>query len=132
MSTKKPRKSLEDTLAEQFVYGEKKTDSLKNEEPDLPDTQKVNQILNKTQEEMTLKEKPLPTKEQIDSSTERKMEFNLMTRLQTPPKEATIRFTIDLSESMHRRLSIMAAKMGRKKADIVRVLLEEAMKDVKE
>jgi predicted DNA-binding protein len=42
------------------------------------------------------------------------------------------RITVDLPESMHRKLSIMAAKTYRKKADIVRVLLDEAMKDVEE
>ncbi|WP_199295302.1 CopG family transcriptional regulator [Trichocoleus sp. FACHB-832] len=50
--------------------------------------------------------------------------------LETAPKEATVRFTIDLSESMHRKLSILAAKTGRKKAEIVRMLLDEALQDV--
>jgi predicted DNA-binding protein len=33
---------------------------------------------------------------------------------------------------MHRKLSILAAKTGRKKADIVRMLLEQAIEDVEE
>lgn len=33
---------------------------------------------------------------QITRPTEKKPEFHLMTKLQTPPKEATIRFTVDL------------------------------------
>jgi predicted DNA-binding protein len=43
---------------------------------------------------------------------------------------ATVRFTIDMSESLHRKLSMLAARTGRKKVDIVRVLLEEALKNV--
>jgi predicted DNA-binding protein len=53
-----------------------------------------------------------------------------MDRFQTPPKEATIRFTVDLPASMHRRLSILAARTGKKKAEIVRVLLKEALEKV--
>ena len=45
-------------------------------------------------------------------------------------KEATVRFTVDLPESMHRDLSILAAKQGVSKADIVRFLLEDALKEV--
>ena len=52
--------------------------------------------------------------------------------VETPPKETTIRFTVDLTESMHRKLSILAARTGRKKAEIVRVLLDEALQDVDE
>jgi hypothetical protein len=47
----------------------------------------------------------------------------LMSKLQAPEKEATIRFTVDMSESLHRKLSMLAAKAGRKKVDIVRMLL---------
>ncbi len=45
-------------------------------------------------------------------------------------KEATVRFTIDLPESMHRKLSILAAKTGQSKADILRLLLDDALEDV--
>ena len=45
-------------------------------------------------------------------------------------KEATVRFTVDLPESMHRDLSILAAKRGVSKADIVRLLLDDALKDI--
>ena len=53
-----------------------------------------------------------------------------MDKLQVQPKEATKRFTVDLPKSMHRKLSILAARTGRTKADIVRVLLDEALSDV--
>jgi hypothetical protein len=52
-----------------------------------------------------------------------------------PPKpeqddEKTIRFTADLPESLHQKLSILAARTGKKKVAIVRELLTEALKDV--
>jgi KilA-N domain len=45
-------------------------------------------------------------------------------------KEPTVRLTIDLAESLHRKLSLLCARSGRSKADIVRMLLEEALQDV--
>jgi predicted DNA-binding protein len=33
---------------------------------------------------------------------------------------------------MHRKLSMLAARTGRKKAEIVRILLDEALQEVKE
>ena len=47
-------------------------------------------------------------------------------------KEATVRFTVDLPESMHRDLSILAAKKSVSKADIVRMLLDDALEDINE
>ncbi|MBD1813416.1 hypothetical protein NDA07_23470 [Microcoleus vaginatus DQ-U2] len=55
---------------------------------------------------------------------------SLTHRLQAPDKEATVRFTVDMSESLHRKLSMLAARTGRKKVDIVRVLLEDGLKEV--
>nr|WP_217355399.1 CopG family transcriptional regulator [Aphanizomenon sp. UHCC 0183] len=58
---------------------------------------------------------------------------SIMSQLQqVPPKEATVRLTVDLTESMHRKLSMMAARTGRKKAEIVRFLLDEALQEVEE
>ncbi|MEG4286299.1 hypothetical protein QUB68_24525 [Microcoleus sp. A006_D1] len=57
-------------------------------------------------------------------------ESSLTHRLQAPDKEATVRFTVDMSESLHRKLSMLAARTGRKKVDIVRMLLEDGLKDV--
>ena len=57
-------------------------------------------------------------------------EPSLISKLQAPDKEATVRFTVDMSESLHRKLSMLAAKTGRKKVDIVRMLLEDALKEV--
>ena len=44
-------------------------------------------------------------------------ESSLTHRLQAPDKEATVRFTVDMSEFLHRKLSMLAAKTGRKKVD---------------
>jgi len=107
MSTKKPRKSLEDSLANEFVFGSQK-------QPEV---------------------NPLPEVEHSHDTLkpqDKSMESGLMSKLQTPSKEATVRFTVDMPESMHRKLSMLAAKTGRKKVDIVRLLLEEALKDLEE
>src|SRR4028118_863235 len=57
-------------------------------------------------------------------------ELSLMSKLQVPDKEATVRFTVDMSETLHRKLSMLAANTGRKKVDIVRMLLEDGLKEV--
>jgi hypothetical protein len=44
-------------------------------------------------------------------------ELSLMSKLQAPNKEATVRFTVDMSETLHRKLSMLAAKTGRKKVN---------------
>ena len=40
-----------------------------------------------------------------------------MSKLQAPDKEATVRFSVNMSESVHRKLSILAAMTERKKVD---------------
>jgi hypothetical protein len=44
-------------------------------------------------------------------------EPSLMSKLQAPDKEATVRFTVDMSEFVYRKLSMLAAKTERKKVD---------------
>jgi hypothetical protein len=41
--------------------------------------------------------------------------FSLVSKLQAPDKEATARFTVDMSESLHRELSMLASKRGARK-----------------
>jgi plasmid maintenance system killer protein len=53
----------------------------------------------------------------------------MMSKLQALDKEATVRFTADMSETLHRKLSMLAAKTGRKKVDIVWMLLEDRLKE---
>jgi len=40
-----------------------------------------------------------------------------MSKRKAPDKEATVRFSVDMSESLHRKLSMLAAMTGRKKVD---------------
>jgi len=112
MSIRKSRKLLDDSLAQAFVYGGNKPE---------PEPAAETAIEPNPPQEQPLKNKPLSTVQPTSS--------NLMSKLQLPSKEPTIRFTVDLPESMHRKLSMLAAKTGRKKADIVRLLLEEALKE---
>ncbi len=37
---------------------------------------------------------------------------------------------MDMPESVHRKLSMLAGRTGRKKVDIVRMLLEDGLKEV--
>ena len=113
--TKKRRKTLDDALAEQFVYG---GDEPKAEQP--PVSEEPEPIQNEQ-----------PSIQNPKSFIQNK-ELSLMEKLQVQPKEVTKRFTVDLPESMHRKLSILAARTGRTKADIVRLLLQDALKDVED
>lgn len=71
---------------------------------------------------------PQPNTESLSLDTPTKLDLILQTQL--PPKEATVRITVDLAESMHRKLSMLSARTGRKKAEIVRTLLEDLLQDV--
>lgn len=73
---------------------------------------------------------PQPEASAPDSVPVQSKEPSLMSKLQVPDKEATVRFTVDMSESLHRKLSMLAARTGRKKVDIVRMLLEDGLKEV--
>ena len=115
MSARKSRKSLDDILAQQFIYGDRLQELERGLSP------------KPTSSEPPLEPKaevPLGATEEIPS------EQPLTDKFQTPAKEATIRLTVDLPASMHRRLSLLAARTGKRKAEIVRVLLDEVLKDV--
>jgi len=73
---------------------------------------------------------PQPEVSVLDPVPIQSKEPSLMSKLQAPDKEATVRFTVDMSESLHRKLSMLAAKTGRKKVDIVRMLLEDGLKEI--
>ena len=101
----KPRKPLEDALAQQFVYGQdlapKKLDDTRTKPP-----------LSLTEDQKS-------------------KETDLMSKiLKVETKEATVRLTVDLSETMHRKLSLLSARTSKKKAVIVRMLLEGALEGV--
>jgi hypothetical protein len=132
---KKSRKPLNDALAEQFVYGGESEvakgvgGSLADRHRELdPRTDEKSQP-SKAEQEIDA-ETPEPIVETAKPVTQAKKESSLMDKLQIEAKEATTRFTVDLPLSMHRRLSILAAKTGRKKVEIVRMLLDEALSDV--
>ena len=112
--TGKKRKPLQDALAREFVYGQKDEQA----QPEEPETQ------DQTQPEILPQPTITPTPQPAKSS--------IMSQLEQPSKEPTIRLTVDLPESMHRKLSILAAKTNRKKVEIVRFLLDDALKDVEE
>jgi hypothetical protein len=130
MSPKKSRKSLDDALARQFTYGEKQDGTTQEPIPEetpseLPPEQSSfsdgkNVAAQSTADALLGAAKKTPN------------ELPLIDRFHTPPKEATVRFTVDLPASMHRKLSILAARTGKKKAEIVRVLLDEALENVTE
>ena len=121
--TAKKRKPLDDALAHEFVYGESALrENLPNQEIVDSDVQSETQPI--------LEQQPISPVSPI--STPQPAKFNLMSQLQQPSKEPTIRLTVDLPESMHRKLSVLAAKTSRKKVEIVRLLLDEALKGVEE
>jgi hypothetical protein len=128
MSTKKPRKSLDDALANEFVFG---STPPATEQPQVDNVAET--ISAPTTDSLSGVSLPeasaiIPT---ITPSPQPKS--SIMSQLQqVPPKEPTVRLTVDLTESMHRKLSMLAARTGRKKAEIVRFLLDEALQEVKE
>ena len=114
----KPRKKLTDTLATEFVYGSTASETaiaISTNEPEATVEILVGQ--------------PDPISNNNSASPQEK---NILTKLleTTATKEATIRFTVDMPESMHRKLSILAARLGKKKAEIVRLLLENTLSEV--
>ena len=137
--TAKKRKPLDDALAREFVYGESALresfppqvtanpeGTSSNHEIANSDTQSETQP---TLEQETVPQSILPVS---PISAPQPAKFNLMSQLQQTnhPKEPTIRLTVDLPESMHRKLSVLAAKTSKKKVEIIRFLLDEALKDV--
>jgi hypothetical protein len=115
--TKRQRKSLDDSLASEFVFGDNKPEA----EAATPE-EEVTTVESESTPIAPMPEKPVENKSK---------ELSLMEKLQLEPKEATKRFTIDLEESLHRDLSILAAQTGRTKADIVRMLLRDAISSLK-
>lgn len=113
----KKRKSLDDTLASEFVYGQQQ------EEESKPIT---------TQEEEIISEpEPPPKKTTAAKTVTKAKKESIVSKLQQgSEKEPTVRLTVDLPQSMHRKLSMLAASTGKKKAEIVRFLLDEALEEV--
>ena len=136
MTTKKPRKSLGDTLANNFVYGDQA--AIPAAEPIVeqvePTVQTVETVVDSA--EPTLRERVEPIV-QVVATAETSAPVppqpptSLISRLMqnTPEKEPTVRLTVDLPQSTHKKLSILCANTGMKKVEVVRMLLDDALKD---
>ena len=125
MNTKK-RKPL-DSVLEEFVFGTKEAAPIPAQLEVVSPAPTPTASLTPeaglpalTAPEPTAPAEPIPVQSKESSLTH---------RLQAPDKEATVRFTVDMSESLHRKLSMLAARTGRKKVDIVRMLLEDGLKE---
>lgn len=128
--TAKKRKPLDSAL-EEFVFGTKEGAPVPTEpkvgSPVLtPTASQTPEIVEAALSAPTASE---PESLAAESIPVQLKESSLTHRLQVPDKEATVRFTVDMSESLHRKLSMLAAKTRRKKVDIVRMLLEDGLKD---
>ena len=128
MTTKKPRKSLGDTLANNFVYGDNAViptaePIVDRVEPIVKTVETVAYRVEPIVKAVTIEETSVPLSPQPLTS--------LMSRLMqnTPEKEPTIRLTVDLPQSTHKKLSILCANTGMKKVEVVRMLLDDALKD---
>lgn len=122
MSTRKPRKSLDEALASEFVHG---SQSPLEEQP-APSALQPS-TFHKTQDTSPkpAAQPPMPSQPSSNQSFISKL-------MDTPDKEPVVRLTVDLPESMHRRLSILCARTGKKKAEVIRMLLNEVLIDVSE
>lgn len=120
----KKRKSLDDSLANSFVFGGDKseTEEVVTEET----TAEIEEV--KAIESASTPSALITPKSDVKLSAS----SSLMDKLQVEAKEGTKRFTIDLRESVHRKLSILSARTGRSKADIIRMVLDDVLADVEE
>jgi hypothetical protein len=114
---KKPRKALDDALAAEFVYGATESKNQRSEKAplDIDETQQVDE----------------PIETEAEKASQKQERGSLMSRLmEVPEKEATVRITVDLPQSMHQKLSMFSARTGKKKAEIIRMLLDDILNDV--
>jgi hypothetical protein len=128
VTTKKPRKSLGDTLANNFVYGDNALIPAVE-----PIVEQVKPVV-KMGEPVVERVEPMVTAvatEETSAPILSPPTTSLMSRLMqnTPEKEPTVRLTVDLPQSTHKKLSILCANTGMKKVEVVRMLLDDALKD---
>lgn len=74
-----------------------------------------------------------PNKKTTGAAKKQKLQSNdLLEKLtqQSTPREKPIRVSLDLSPEMHSKLTNLANRTGRKKAEILRVLLEQAFEGI--
>lgn len=123
MSPKKSRKSLDDALAQQFIYGEKQHETPGESTPEAPPSEPS----PRNRDSLSAL---LAAGARLRRRSKQQKKSSLVGKLQTSQKEATVRFTVDLPQSMHQKLSLLAARTGKKKAEIVRMLLDEVLEDM--
>ena len=134
----KKRKPLDDSIASEFVFGGNKPQTGAAPTPDVEAEELADFEVERGQSSLAnsnrLVEKESPSITSIETKSNEKStkELSLTEKLQLEAKEETERFTLDLRESVHRKLSILAAKAGGSKADIVRMLLDNALEDINE
>ena len=135
MNRKQSRKPLTDALAKEFVYGRDEGRDARDEKVPPAVTPEPIATVEVSETKPTLAPTPAPTLQPTPEPTPEptpQQQLTMMDKLQFQPKEGTKRFTVDLAESTHRKLSMLAARTGRTKAEIVRLLLDEALQDVQE
>lgn len=110
-----PRKKLNENEAE-FIKGT----SASPQSSAKPKAKQPAKPATKTTRKPSAKRKPKP-------STTEDIVSQILSPAVPAPKIPTIRFTADLPEELHRRLSVAAAKAGKSKVDIVRELLEAVL-----
>lgn len=142
---KRQRKSLDSSdLASEFVYGDasqfSKGDRQGSSRPVEPveEPEEIDEPIDDPEEEPPkpepkLSQKP-PKQARAKKPSTTSNRSSLMSRLMESAveKEPTIRLTVDMPQSMHQKLSILCARTGKKKAEVVRLLLEEALDEVDE
>jgi len=126
MSTKKC-KPLGNAM-EEFVFGTKEAAS--PTPPELVSPVPTLAASLTPEAALPIAKPPQPEASAPEPARVQSKEPSLMSKLRAPDKEAMVRFTVDMSESLHRKLSMLATKTGRKKVDIVRMLLEDGLKEV--
>jgi hypothetical protein len=126
MNAKKPRKTLGDSLAKNFVYGENSPPPITHNLDITSSTQKM------ASEEIATEQTKSQRADAARSESSYKKESIALKLMMTTPREATVRLTVDLPESMHRQLSYLAVKSGKKKAEIVRALIDELLQSLDE
>jgi hypothetical protein len=127
MTAKKPRKSLGDALANNFVYGDNAP--IPAAEPVVEQVEPMVKAVETVAERVEPIVKVVVTEETSDPISPQPS-TSLMSRLMqnTPEKEPTVRLTVDLPQSTHKKLSILCANTGMKKVEVVRMLLDDALK----
>ena len=115
---------------EEFVFGTKEQEAASLPTPPFVVLPAPTPTVSLTPEAALPATPPQPEVSAPEAVSIQSKELSLMSKLQAPDKEATVRFTVDMSGTLHRKLSMLVAKRGRKKVDIVRMLLEEGLKEV--